>query len=344
MWTGTLYQELPTSAPVIVKYRPSCEIVGVLTSVKPSLVMLLSALLSICVSRQALSEYCAELKIAPDFHLTPSHPLSDQPTAGSFYVFEHLGTGLTTVDHFQKKPGAESPTRLLYLETDTHQVLDRTVKTFEILKGRFGAVYAEKTCFYTRPIESGYSSVSVHSYFKHSIIEIPSELASAPDNLPPLTSLSLVRIFRTSPEYLVVAANYEPNGELGSLHIDGAKDGDWLHSSFVPEAQDSFDRRILKDESSVALKKYGIPARIDVQEYLRSHRIPLQAVSLQLEMTVLNQHYGYNKLIGQDELIDGAMVSFRFLQPSVTDEENVLNPQCESRFQHQQTLGLPTVQ
>jgi len=62
------------------------------------------------------------------------------------------------------------------------------------------------------------------------------------------------------------------------------------------------------------------------------------------EIVVLNQHYGYNKLIREDELTDGAMVRSRFLEQSVTEEENVLNPLCESRFKQQLTLGLPTVQ
>jgi hypothetical protein len=59
---------------------------------------------------------------------------------------------------------------------------------------------------------------------------------------------------------------------------------------------------------------------------------------------VLNQHYGHNKLIRQDELTGGSMIRSRFLEPSVTEEENVLNPLCDSRFKQQHTLGLPTVQ
>jgi hypothetical protein len=311
---------------------------------KLCLAILISALFSIYVSCRPLSQYCAKLEISTDLHLTPSHPLSEEPSIGSFYVFDHTGTGLTLVHHFQKTPDRESPVRVLYLETDRNQVLDRTVKSFQILKGRFGTVYAEKTCFYTRPIESSYSFISVHSYFNSPIIEVPSELSRPPNRLPPLTSLSLVRVFRTFPEYLIVAANYEATGELGSLHIDGAKDGDWIHSNFVPAAQDGFVQRTTKDSGSEALKKYGIPAHIDVQEYLRSHRIPIWTVSLPRELSVLNLHYGYNRLIRQDVLNDSSVISTRFLQPSVTEEENTLNSQCESRFRQQQTLGLATVE
>ena len=128
------------------------------------------------------------------------------------------------------------------------------------------------------------------------------------------------------------------------MHIDGAKDGDWLNSSLVPAVGDSFVRRLPDDRSSETLKKYGIPARIDVAGYLRSNRIPLEKVSVAEEIVVLNQHYRYNKLIRQDELTGGSMIRSRFLEPSVTEEENILKPLCDSRFKQQHTLGLPTVQ
>jgi hypothetical protein len=311
---------------------------------KLSLASAISALLLIFISCRPNYFYFTKLEVGPDLHLVPSGRVSAEPSIGSYYFFFHTATGLTTVDHFQKKPGGDTRERLLYLETDRNQVLDRTVKSEEILKGRFGTVYAEKTCFFARPIASSSSYVSVYSYFNQLDHEVPSELSHPPQHLPPLTSLSLVRIFHADPEYLVVSANYEPNGELGSLHIDGAKGGDWLHSNFVPAAQDGFVQRVPKDRGSDALKKYGIPAHLDVQEYLRSHRLSLSPVALSQEMTVMNQHYGYNKLIRQDELKDGDIILSRFLQPSVTDEENALDSLCESRFHQQQTLGLPTVE
>jgi len=309
---------------------------------KVTLVVLISALCLISVCCRPTSFYSTGLKIDPNLHLIPAGPVSAEPNTDSYYFFFHSATGLTSVDHFDRKPGAAESERLLFMETDHNEVLDRTVKEDEILKGRFGTVYAEKTCFYTRPI-TDFSYVSVQSYWNQLDHEIPSELPRPPESLPPLTSLSLVRIFRADPEYLVVAANYEPNGGLGSLHIDGARDGDRVHSNFVPAEQDSFVQRIPKDRGSVALKKYGIPAYIDVQEYVRSRRLSLAPTNLPQEMTVLNQHYGYNEVIRQDELKDGAVVSSRFLQPSVTVEESSLDPLCESRFRQQKAMGLPTV-
>ncbi len=328
----------------VAKTMPSCE-VEAKTSVK-RLRLATQFTLLLCISlscRGPISQNFAKLEISSDLHLVPSQPLSTEPSAGSFYFVFHAATGLTDVDHLWQDPAAKSPTLLLFLETNHDQVLDRTTKSFQLLRGSFGTVYADKTCFFNRPPESNWSYVSVHSYFNTPTTEVPSELPGPPGKLPPLTSLSLVRVFRAFPEYLVVAANYEANGDLGSLHIDGAKDGNWLHSNFVPAAKDGFVQRIPKDFAPDALKKYGIPTHIDVRYFLSRH-FPLPSASLPQEMVVFNQHYGFNKIIRQDQLKDGTVISSRFLQPSETAEENALNPECESRFHQQQTLGLPTVE
>jgi len=329
----------------VVKIVQASDIVGVEELVgRLGVVALVVSLLAMILScGPPTTGYFANLEFSPDLHPIPSHPLSPEPHVGSFYFVFHTGTGLTEVDHLRQDGPATPPTVLLFLEMNRDHMLDRTVKSIQLMKGRFGTVYAERTCFFNRPPETSWSNVSVHSYFNSASREVPSELSPPPSTLPPLTSLSLVRIYRAFPEYLVVAANYEQDGELGSLHIDGAKDGNWLHSNDVPAAQHVVHRPTEGWDLGL-LRQYGIPERIDVQSYLRSHHIPLPPASLPQEVAVLNQHYGYDKFIRLDELGNGTVISSRFLQPSDTDEEQVLNPQCESRFRQQQKLGLPTVE
>jgi hypothetical protein len=259
--------------------------------------------------------------------------LSVEPIQGSYYFIMHTATGLTLVDDFGKKPGAPQRTRFLYLEADQDQKLDRTVKNDEIAKGPFGTLYANKTCFYRRPLVDG-SSVSVGAYFNQLEHEVPLELPGPPETLPPLTSLSLVRIFRTEPAYIVVSANYESGGELGSLHVDKAVSGDWLSGSIFRHP----------DLNDPLLKRYGIPTRIDVTGYLHSLRLLIPAVTLPQELTVLNRLYGYGKIIRVDKLRNGAIDSSRFLRPSVSEEERLLNSVCESRLRQQRSMGLPTVE
>ena len=279
-----------------------------------------------------------ELRIDSDLHLIPvgSRTLS-VPDKGSYYSFFHTWTGLTIVDHMNTRRSGRRE-RLLYLETGPNQVLDRTVKNDEILKGSYGTVYSKKTCFYASSLARGHSSVSVGGG-NNGIDEVPIELANAPEALPPLTSVSLIRIFRTAPEYLVVAGNYELDGKMGSLQVSGAKGGD---RAAYPGGGDYVFPGLTGQPAAWA-KQFGIPVRIGVQDYLRSRRLTLPAVDLPQEIVVVDLHYGYDKLIRQDMLSDGIVSSSRFLLPSVTSEERILDPLCESRFRQQQAAGLPTV-
>jgi len=300
----------------------------------------------------APTSYCfRKLTIDSGLHLILTGDISlpgfQEPKQGSYYLPFH-GAWVSSVEHFERKPGAVARERQLYLETNSRdQVLDRTVKEDEILKGPFGAVNATKECFYTRPIQSVYSSVLVEFNGNELEHELPSEVSKPPEGLPALTSLSLVRIFRTSLEYVIVSANYERDGNLGSVNIGAAKDGNPVNGggTSVYRTGDPQVDELQRKELGPLLAQYGIPAHIDVQKYLLSRRMVLPPVGLSQERTVMHEFYGFGKLIRQDELKEGASVASRWLQPSVTDEERqTLNSLCEARFRQQQAMGIPTVE
>lgn len=296
--------------------------------------------------------YFRELKIDSGLHLVLTGgidlPNFREPDVGSYYA-PFYGAYVTSVDHREKKPGTAARERSLYLETGHDQVLDRTVKTDEILSGPFGTIDAVKECFYTRPIRNGFGSVSVEFNGNDTEHELPSEVRIPTEGLPALTSFSLVRIFRANPEYVIVSANYERDGSLGSLNFGTAKNGNpvrtdpigtWIYRTPDPQVNETARKEIVP-----LLTKYGIPTHIDVEKYLRSRRMALPAVALDQEKNVMNEFYGFGKLIRQDELRDGAIVASRWLQPSVTEEEKeTLNPLCDARFRQQQAIGLPTVE
>jgi hypothetical protein len=317
------------------------------------LTALIPSLLSLGAQCQSpIPSYFRELKIDSGLHLVLTGginlPNFQEPDAGSYYA-PFYGAYTTSVDHREKKPGSVARERTLFLETGQDRVLDRTVKTDEILRGPFGTVNAVRVCFYTRPIENGPGSVSVEFNYNDPAHELPPEVSSLAEGLPALTSVSLVRIFRTSPEYVIVSANYERDGSLGSVNFGAAKNGhadqttpSWTSIYRTPDPQVN---DLQRKELAPFLTKYGIPAHIDVEKYLASRQMPLPAVAFDQERNVMNEFYGFGKFIRQDELKDGALVASRWLQPSVTAEEKeTLNPLCDARFRQQQAIGLPTVE
>jgi hypothetical protein len=151
-----------------------------------------------------------------------------------------------------------------------------------------------------------------------------------------VASLRTQEIFRNESEYVVVSANYESTGKIGSLSTARTSAGE-----VIPGSASTVLRQALTDSS---LERYGIPWRIDVQEYLRSNRLPLPSAALPQQLAAVTQQYGFGKLIRQDQLRNGTAVLSRFLSPSVTKEEQTLNPECEARFVQQRSLGLNTVE
>ena len=306
-----------------------------------SLSVLALILPSLARSQEPLGYFVKDLRIDGSQHLVPNGSRSlIEPVEGTYYSVDHTGTGLIIVSHIEKKAGAAQAERLLYLETNTDQVLDRTVKEDEILTGLFGNVYVQKTCFFNRPVASNFSHVTVMAGSNKDLSrpEIPVQISETPKDTPPLTSFSLVRVFKTDAGYLLVSANYESSGELGSLNIVETKDG-----YVIPgRASTVFFFRV--DLNKPLAEKHGIPLRIDVQEYLHSRRLSLPNVALHQEIVLLNQHFGFDKLIRQDQLENGTVVSSRYLRPFVTQEEETLDSECESRFRQQQAMGLPTVE
>ncbi len=196
-------------------------------------------------------------------------------------------------------------------------------------------MYAEKTCFYDRPLESSHNTVSVRADRNELGHEVPVALNVQPESLPPLTSMSLVRIFRTDPEYVIVSGNYEQDGRLGSLRVDQMKGGNWVSGVSLTR---------LAPEHALATAKYGIPGRIEIQQYLRSGRFTLPPIAFPDVIDLLIQFYGYGRMIRRDELHYGGAVLSRFLRPSITEEEQISNSVCESRFRQQEAAELSTVQ
>jgi hypothetical protein len=305
----------------------------------PAFLAGLSALTVSCAPYGPTNYFVTGLNIDAAQHLIPVGVKSlDHPNGNSYYMFFHAATQLTTVNHLARQSRSGDVRQLLYLETNQNQLLDRTVKADEILTGPFGAVIAEKTCFYNRPVETSPSSIKVLIQSDSPDIgrEVPDEVPEPPKDLPPLTSVAVVRLFHAASGLIFASGNYEAAGVLGSINQGQVQNGNLQAGSSIafPLAPDF---RALQAQ-------YGLSPRTDVNSYLQSKRIPLAKTSFPEERSMVILIYGFGKLMRQDSLEKGAVISSRYLQPLVTDEERTLAPECDAHLRQQQSTGLPTVQ
>ncbi len=298
----------------------------------------LSAALFVVASLSACGPtnfYVQGLKVDGEQHLIPIGTKSlKHPDVVSYYMFFYTATKLTIVNHFAKQAGSDGVRELLFLEADRGP-LERTVKTDQVVTGPFGAVVAQRTCFYNRPDPSSFE-VLIQSSDPEIGREIPDTIPELPTDAPRLTSISLVRIFRTSSRLIFGVGNYEADGELGSIDSGQIEnEGVVPGASIMMKTAPGFDN---------IRQTFGLPSRVPVGDYLLLRRMHLQKISNPEERTLAVLGYGFGKFIREDSLQDGVVASSRYLRPIVTEEEGILGPECDARFRQQQSAGRPTVQ
>ena len=305
-------------------------------SAKTALLIAVLVVLSACKPRGPTNYYVSGIQVSRDGQLLPVGTRSLFETgSGSNYFFFHAAE-LTSVDHRERGPGESEAHRSLYLETARDGRLDRTVKADALLMGDFGTIYAEKTCFYNRPVQSNYNSVKV-TFFSSGYTEAydkPTVLPDAPEVVPPLSSVSLLRVIHNGMDYTLVSADYEASGELRGFRVARANGG-----NIYPATDESSYPLNSKDPR---LEKYGVPSILKIDSDLTFHRLRLPSVRDSDVSTWLIQFHGFGKLIHQLQLREGLQFTSRWLQPSVTEEEHTIGPECDSRFGQQLSMGLPT--
>lgn len=204
-------------------------------------------------------------------------------------------------------------------------LLSRT-KYQELFSGPFGKIYAESTYGYSKEREP-HARFFVSSY-ANSIESEPAEIVKAlvkPESLN-LDAISVIRVFRAAPEYLVICASYGADGTLNTLAVNGAKNGDWVHSNEVKAQHGSEDVGIMFQGYEKSRARFGLPKQFPVQSYLQNGGDVLERIDMQQEMDIIQLHYNCNSQVRQDIVLKNAeQQTRRFLKFVVTEQDRVLD-------------------
>jgi hypothetical protein len=269
--------------------------------ISPVLALILLAGIScqLCCARH-MSNY-GNMEIDPNtlkVQLRDELPFPGSPTSDYYFRFQ-LSSGRYTVDHFAT--GGKIRYNAFFVNAD--DTISSKTKYQVLLSGPFGTVYAESDYFYDSYYKGQPTAFSTVPY-SNDLRSEPFQLASAlpaTENLR-LSAITVVRIFHAPPEFLVVSANYSPDGRLETLYVNGAKHGDWVHSNEVRSLYPDLDVTTTRTR-----ERFGIPAAFPVQEYQRSPADIFHPVKLSGALDVVNFHYERNRWVRQDSFLpDGA--------------------------------------
>lgn len=186
---------------------------------------------------------------------------------------------------------------VFFLDTN-HRLVYRS-KQLRLLSGPYGTVYGLVRYYYAE--RYGKNSLETRSWFNgiRQVLPVVSDRVDDIEKMP-LSAVSVVRVFRAEPEFLIASSNYSSDGHLYALHVYGAKDGECVHSSELPRRYDKefiHDTRIGDDKKT--REYFGIPGRFPIAAFLDESSAPFAQVELDSVLDVVNLHYDESRVVRQ---------------------------------------------
>jgi hypothetical protein len=245
------------------------------------------------------------------------------PPASDHYFRFPISDGRYLIDHF----GAAGKVRYNAFFVGADDAIYTKTKYQILLSGPFGRVYAESTYFYPpyyKDQPTQFFSVLYMNGLGCEPFQVVSTLPAS-ETLR-LSAISVIRVFPAPPEFLVVSANYAPDGHLESLHVNGSKHGDWVHSNEIHGLYPDIEVATMIGDRPKTRERFGIPATFPVKHYHHNQSDVFQDVDLKSALDVVNYHYERNRWVRQDSFLPEGAAETRFLTYVNTSEDKVLEP------------------
>jgi hypothetical protein len=240
------------------------------------------------------------------------------PVVGSYYGFNEFPMPGIVIDHYERRENTKRRIRYISITAEHDHTLIRTSKAQVLAEGDFGTVYLTRECFYSQDPNQYPVAFDVSPYSNQAETEPP----VVHDQQPPDHSRTLTFVS-------VMTAIYAPAGELEGLHVNGSRNGDWLHPSFVGPFNESFTGCPRTPAQSRSLERFGLPDRFG------STLLQPDSAS---EVDFINYHYDFARWAQQDEY-RGEVARHRYLTYAATPEDVLLDPPCVRRFEERHRFG-----
>ncbi|MGH7823301.1 MAG: hypothetical protein ACREQ9_26370 [Candidatus Binatia bacterium] len=270
---------------------------------------------------RALRIDAADLRLElRDFARFPWEP--HDPSVVSFYFLFTDGRGRPSVTHYRLKPdGRREP--LNYLEADVDFRLTYRTKYHELTAGPYGAVYAKSTYYYSPTYGDQPAELHTAAYL-NDLGERPARGPEPPSEKLPLDGVSLVRVFRGGPEFLVVSANYSPEGSLQAIHVNGGRGGEWVHSNEV-ELPPGIGTGTMIGDRPATREYFALPETFPIERYQDGGNVSGRT-ELPLHEELVYFHYDRNFHAREDRWSGEALLGRTWLAYEVTPEDRALAP------------------
>lgn len=198
-------------------------------------------------------------------------------------------------------------------------------KTQVLMQGLYGTVFAASTYYYGKQYNHQSTDFHAELYFNEGSHE-PAQQAEIINEPGALSAVSVVRVFRAPPEFLVVCATYDTTGRLLVLSVNGSKNGDWVHSNEIQSLYPDLDVGTIYVDKRKTREYFGLPETFPIDDYLQKTQNEAQKVALASYSDTINLHYQRNRYMRQDVFrVDGSHAT-EFFKYTITPEDRQLEP------------------
>jgi hypothetical protein len=235
--------------------------------------------------------------------------------SGEFFAPFTNQTGDYTVDHLDGKQ------RFSFFWISHSGILSYRTKIQQLVSGPFGSIYAWTNFFYSAH-EIRFHARAHASTMAHELPQVVSGLPN--DHDPLLDAISIIRVFPAGPGFIVVTAQYSPEGLLDDVVLDGTRDSDWIHPNDIDKLDQGLEASSFSPDDYIKYqKKFGLPRKVQVADLLAG-ALQQGAADRPSTLTVVNFHYDRNLWIRQDSIPSSGARSTRFLTYRVAAQDRAL--------------------
>src|SRR5258708_9935270 len=194
-----------------------------------------------------------------------------------------------------------------------------------LMQGPYGTVFADSTYYYGKQYNHGPTDFHVELYFNEGSHE-PAERIGITNEVGALSAISMVRVFRAAPGFLVACATYDRTGRLLVLSVDGSENGNWVHSNEIKALYPNLDVGTIYADKPKTREYFGIPETFPIADYLQKPQNEAQKLALAIYSDTVNLHYQRNRYVRQDTFGGDGSHTTEFFRYTVTPEDQQLEP------------------
>jgi hypothetical protein len=141
-----------------------------------------------------------------------------------------------------------------------------------------------------------------------------------------LSAVSVVRVLRAPPEALVTSANYARDGHLYALHVNGSRQGAWVHSNDLQRLHPgAFGVATMIGDRPRTRATFGLPETFPVIAHVQGGVDVLGAAAFPSVLDAVLLHYERGRVVRRDLHDPSRRVSSTFLRFEHTPKDQVLD-------------------